>query len=333
MRRRRSDASPARTAARVAAALLVLGVLSRPLRGQAGVAREGALFLLVPVGARAVGQGQAVVAANPGGEAVWWNPAALAWAPRRDLTVSYSSTFVATGSALTVVLPAGRAGVLTGAAYLLDYGEQQATDEFGVTGTLYPRSVVLAAAYAATFGTRTAAGLTYKLVQQRFDCSGSCGASATGTASTSAFDFGLQLLGGPDRRLAVGAAVRHVGFRLQVLDSEQADPLPTRVHLGAQYRPARFEKVVPSAELRLNAELVDRLAPSRPSVRLGGECTFEQTYIVRGGFVTGGGDASGAAVGIGVRRGGLAVDFARAFGGFSADAGQPPTYISLRFTF
>jgi hypothetical protein len=127
--------------------------------------------------------------------------------------------------------------------------------------------------------------------------------------------------------------LRNAGFRLQLLDSEQADPLPTRFHLGAQYRPRRFERLVPSAEFRLCGELVSRLELGRPAVRLGGEFTFEQTYVVRGGLVTGSGDASGAAVGFGVRRGGLALDFARAFGGFSADAGEPPTYVSLRFTF
>jgi len=38
---------------------------------------DGALFLLLPVGARAVGMGQAMVAERPGSEAVWWNPSAI----------------------------------------------------------------------------------------------------------------------------------------------------------------------------------------------------------------------------------------------------------------
>ena len=52
---------------------LTAAFLARPSWGQE--VKEGAPFLLIPVGARAVGQGQAVVASRLGPEAIWWNPA------------------------------------------------------------------------------------------------------------------------------------------------------------------------------------------------------------------------------------------------------------------
>ena len=79
MRRLRSPelrGSRARALLSRAAALgLAAAFLARPSRAQD--VKEGAPFLLIPVGARAVGQGQAVVASRLGPEAIWWNPASL----------------------------------------------------------------------------------------------------------------------------------------------------------------------------------------------------------------------------------------------------------------
>jgi len=152
-------------------------------RAQGGLSTEGALFLLVPVGARAVGLGQAVVASDVGSESIWANPAGLARLTKNELSINHSQTVVATGDALNIVVPTGKAGVIAAAAYLMDYGQQQATDQFGATGTIYPRSYVVAASYAATFGSRVSAGVTYKFIQERVDCSGTCGNVASFSAS------------------------------------------------------------------------------------------------------------------------------------------------------
>src|SRR5215216_6971280 len=94
---------------RAAVALRLVASLSAALAegasAQGPAAEEGALFLLVPVGARAVGMGQAVVADQPGSEAIWWNPAALARAEKRELAIHHSQSLVGTGDALTLVVP------------------------------------------------------------------------------------------------------------------------------------------------------------------------------------------------------------------------------------
>lgn len=303
-------------------------------RAQGGVAREGAIFLLVPIGARAVGLGQAVAAAEPGSEGVWWNPASLARLDRKEAGISHSQTLVAGGTALTMVVPAGRAGVLAGALFYLDYGRQENTDAYGTTiGQSSPNSLVLAATYAATLGSRMRAGVTYKFLQDRVVCSGDCTGIASYSASTSAFDFGVQAVADRARRLTVGVAVRNVGFRFQVNDVEQADPLPVRVHAGARYAVGAVDRVVKGGALHIGADLVDRLAFANPSVRGGAEFTYREQFFLRAGYATGSGDVAGAAVGLGVQRGGLSMDLARVFGGFSADLGTPPTHVTLRFRF
>ncbi len=300
---------------------------------QGTISAEGALFLLVPVGARAVGMGQATVASDIGAEAIWANPAGLARLTKTEISINHSQTVVATGDALNLVVPAGKAGVIAVAGYLVDYGQQEATDQFGATGTIFPRSYVIAASYAATFGSRIAAGVTYKFIQERVDCSGACGNIAAFSASTNGLDIGIQAVVDKARRLTLGLDMRDAGLNLQVNDAPQSDPLPTRIHLGAQYLVPNIEKTIPDGELRVSAEIVENVAFASMSLRAGAELTFKKLFFLRVGTAGSSGDGAGAAIGLGVKRGGIAMDFARGFGGFSSDAGKPPTYLTLRFQF
>ena len=329
---------PRRSSVRTLQRVIVAAVLcAAPAisRAQGSLSTQGALFLLVPVGARAVGLGQADVASDIGGESIWANPAGLARLTRNELSINHSQTVIATGDALNGVFPAGKAGVIAATAYLMDYGQQQLTDPTSPTpiGTLYLRSYVFAASYAATFGSRISAGLTYKFVQERVDCSGLCVNVAAFSASTNALDLGVQAVVDKARRLTLGLDVRDAGLTLQVRDAPQADPLPTRIHLGAQYLVPNIEKSVPDGELRVSAEIVQDPASGSSSVRAGGELAFKKLFFLRCGVSGGSGDGAGAAIGLGVKRGGISMDFARAFGGFSSDAGKPPTYLTLRFQF
>lgn len=312
-----------------------MGAAAWPVRvaAQGDISKEGAVFLLLPIGARAVASGQAVVATEMGSSGVWWNPASIARVRQKELAIDYSSTFAANGLALSGVLPAGRAGVFAAGAYLLDLGTQVATDQFGPIGTLFPRDIVLGATYAATIGQRVSAGLTYKFAQQRVDCSGACGGLPLTASSTAGLDVGVQVAVDSARRLVIGAAVRNVGFRLQVNDVDQSDPMPTRIHLGARFRVPGVATRVPDGELALMSEVVTRSSLGSVSLRGGAEFTYKGQYVLRAGYASGSGDLAGASIGIGARRGGISFDFARSFGGVSSDAGKPPTYVTMRFGF
>src|SRR2546427_5690181 len=81
MRRRASDGGRAdwRMGGWGAAALLTWLSAHPPIRLSAQqVNNSGALFLVFPVGARAVGMGQTAAALDGRGEAAFWNPAGLA---------------------------------------------------------------------------------------------------------------------------------------------------------------------------------------------------------------------------------------------------------------
>src|SRR5688500_19637550 len=73
---------------------------------------EAAIFLLLPVGARTLGQGQATVASETGSEAVWANPAGLARQTTREIAIHHSTTLADTGYAHHYVSPARSTGVM-----------------------------------------------------------------------------------------------------------------------------------------------------------------------------------------------------------------------------
>ena len=74
----RRGASRRLTAAGVAAITAFVGLGASPRAARAQSSVEGAVFLLLPIGARAVATGGAVSAAGRGSENVWWNPATIA---------------------------------------------------------------------------------------------------------------------------------------------------------------------------------------------------------------------------------------------------------------
>ncbi len=309
---------------------LAVTAAAAPLRAQGGLSTEGALFLLVPVGARTVGSGQTVATGEAGSESLWGNPAGIARVTRPEAALLYSKTVVADGTVLGLVYPAGKAGVLGFGAQLYDYGAQDFTDQVGTIGQLLPRSIVVAATYAATIGTSMRAGVTYKVVQSRLDCTGPCGTVSTFNASTNGLDAGVQYETKRADSLTFGFVLRHLGLKLQVNDNAQSDPLPARVHLGVSALVPAMAKALPGAELRWAVEIVNRTSLNDPAFRLGAELGLQKQLYLRAGYASGTGDATGPAIGLGFVRGKLGLDFARVFGGFSSDAGQPPTYLTLR---
>ena len=335
MRRRRSSGPLLRGALCAAVALAGAG----PIRLQAqSAADEGALFLLLPVGARSVARGQAVVASRESGsEAVWWNPAGLAAVTRTEAAIHHSQSLFGTGDALTLVVPSSVLGVIAASVNVLTLAETPVTDSVEGTeiGTAVTRGVVYAASYATNVVQRVSAGLTYKIVQFRTDCSGTCPDELTRTATTSALDFGTQFSFQAGAPVVVGVAVRNLGVRLQVNDSPQSDPLPSRIQVGAQVLLVPPERYGSDFDVRIGVDVVDELEVHRPAARLGTDVAWQRRAHLRLGYAFEGGGSlgGGPSLGLGLVRGGLAIDIARVVSGLSADAGQAPTYLSLRYAF
>ena len=277
---------------------------------------------------------QATVAERLGSEAVWSNPAGIARLEKKEAAIHHSETVAARGDVITIVAPKKHLGAFAVSVNLLDFGNQQITDPGGTPiGLVLPRNILLAGTFGAAIGKNASIGMNYKRLQYRVDCSGQCANVSTFSATSSAVDFGAQYDIPGKNPVRLGVAIRNIGTKLQVNDSEQADPLPTRVEAGLSYQLASFAKYVSDVDVRVAADVVATKTADNPSARLGVDVTYQKTVHLRGGYIANDTDGANAAVGFGLGTGRLLFDIARTFGGLSEDAGKTPTYVSLRFVF
>jgi hypothetical protein len=320
-------------------ALLLTAEAPNRLTAQETPLNAGALFLVFPVGAQAVGMGQTATAAAGRGEAAFWNPAGLATLTDDEFAL-HSATLVAGRShVLGAYFPSRGIGVIGGAVYLVDYGDLDRTDVNGNTiARIAPRNFEFLASYATNLTGSFVFGVSYKLVQFRVDCSGDCRDFPSGTGATHALDFGGQFRIGPGGPLRVGVALRNVGFRLQVQNQAQADPLPTRLAVGALYevrlRPATGRTSDQAFDLKLAADVDSPWGQvGQSETRFGLDIGYQRLVRVRAGYAFVQDGLSGPSVGLGVESGSLGVDLARAFLTGSDLQVESPTFFSFRVTF
>jgi len=283
--------------------------------------------------------GQTATAASGHGEAAFWNPAGLATMSDDEFAL-HSATLVAGKShVLGAYFPSRGIGVLGGAVYLVDYGDLDRTDQNGNTiARIAPRNFEFIASYATSLAGSFVLGLSYKLVEFRVDCSGDCRDFPTGTGATHALDLGGQFTVGPGGPLRIGVALRNVGFRLQVQNQAQADPLPARLAIGALYevhfRPAEGATLDKAFDLKLAADVDSPWGQGGQSeTRLGFDVGYQKLVRVRAGYAFVQDGLSGPSVGLGIESGSLGVDLARAFLTGSDLQADSPTFFSFRVTF
>jgi hypothetical protein len=278
--------------------------------GAAGTADEGAVFLLLPVGAKAVSLGRAMTSVE-GAEGAFWNPAGLAGLDRSQVVLFRGDQFAGTTTALSTLLSRPGVGTIGASYLLLDVGDQDLTDSSGnLLGTISVRNHLGVISAAANLLDGLSAGVSFKVVQFRLSCRGSQCPDEGTTATTYGFDVGLQAV--PVERLRLGAMIAHVGPSLRVLNAEQADPLPARFRLAVAYDVV--ELLMPPGDFGgwLAVEVQDRLRdPGVPSLYFGAEFTAGQVdalslragYVISDllGKVQGDDPEDAARVGVGIR--------------------------------
>jgi len=330
MRRRRCN-PPAALLLRAVAVLLLL-----PAAVHAQAEPAGALELAMPFGARAVGMGKAVVADRSGIDAVWWNPAGIAELPRRELALQYRQQgefYRIVG--VTYALPRAPIGTFAVSASMVDYGSESALDRDNVeTGTFAHRFVVGTATFGTTIGRRVTAGVNFRVFQNRFDCSGDCGAALQSSSGIApAVDAGVQFQPSDSVPLRFGLSIRHLGPRFQQNDAPQSDPLPSRIHLGASYeRPLggpASDPALRETRVRMSLEAVHLPVLEETALNAGAELSVQQRFFVRAGYTNEAG-SSGASIGVGIVSGRLQIDLARLTGASLEAIGGSPTLLTLR---
>jgi len=322
----------------VSLSVLLTAVLAAvPAQAQEGSAGEGALFLLLPVGAQAVSLGRTMTAVA-GPESAFWNPAGLAGVDRSRIVVFRGDQVAGTATAASLLFRGRDRGTLGASYLLLDVGELDQTDASGnITGTITVRNHLGVLSAAASPLPGLSVGASFKVIQFRLSCRGDCQDAGT-TATTYAFDIGGQAE--PVDGLRIGAMVAHVGPKLQVLNREQADPLPARMRVSASYDVIDVLTERDDLGGWIGVELQDRLRdPGRPSLYLGTEFTAGRVdaLSLRAGYVfsdpldrlEGSDPEDGARVGLGIRFDRLDMSIAKSLAVSTVTGETEPVHVTF----
>ena len=168
-----------------------------------------------------------------GSEGAFWNPAGLAGVQRNQGVLFRGDHVAGAATAVSALLANPTVGTLGFSYFLLDAGDIDQTDASGnYTGTITIRNHLGIVSAATRLFEGLSAGVSFKVIRFQLACRGICADEGT-TATTYALDGGVQAQ--PMRSLRLGAMVSNLGPSLQVLNAEQADPLPARVRVAAAY--------------------------------------------------------------------------------------------------
>lgn len=291
-------------------------------------ASECCLTLLFPVGGRSLALGGAMVA-RASSDGLFINPASIATIPAGELRVHNSRTDIETATAVTALLRIKRAGTLGFSLRTVDNGNIETTDAQGnPTGTLH----VADEAFYATFATALTAGMRAGVTYTFYDCAGACGQPVL-KATTHAVDFGLQLDPKSIPYLSLGASVNHLGLKLQVNNAAQSAVTPARYKVGAAYELMHLFSTDSTTELWGSIDGTSTWHQDVESqIAMGLELSLDRTLYARGGWASGTGRGTGAALGIGFVYQRFDVSVAKSFAAQISDESAPIQFsLAIRF--
>jgi len=314
--------------------LILLIFLTDPLLGQVNlekVAQTGLKFLSVSVGAHGAGMGDAFSAVANNAEAMFWNPAGMAYINKWNISGGYNQWIAGIKHQYTgLAYNTGNIGVLGVNLIWVDYGTAYGTrrseaDPRGYieTGPFSPSALSAGFTYSRQVSDRFSFGVNVKYVHQDL------GTSYIGTGETTeefkeetkeinafAFDFGtLYYIGFKDLRIAMCA--KNVSAEYQY--ETEAFSLPLTLRIGIAMDLLKAFSINTKSSLIL---AIDAIHPRdyQERVHFGMEYSFYNMIALRAGYKFNY-DEDNLSFGVGLKekRTGIKVDYAyNPFGDFDA---------------
>ena len=296
--------------------------------------------LLLPVSARAVGLGQALVA-RPGLDGVFFNPAGIADLRKTQFIVNHTTfgepgeTGTAQVNAFGLLFRWGAAGVFGLTYQTIDYGTDVATDrENNVIGETSQLASMLIATYATPIALGWTGGLSYHMYNFAATCTGIACESRKDGGTTHMLDLGTRYQPKFLTDLRFGASLMFFGPRLQVRNAAQADVSPARLRLGGAYNIAHLFTKDSTTAAWVHVDAVQRVHDAgAPGINVGAEVSFDNVIFLRAGHAANGDGASqgGSGVGLGLVYQRFEVNVAKSLGNqiFTSE----PFYVSFGVTF
>jgi hypothetical protein len=299
--------------------------------GTGSVSEEGGLFLLLPIGAQGVGLGRAMTALSST-EGAFWNPAGLAGIDRSRFLLYHGNQVVGDATGVSVILTGAGTPTLGLSYGLLDIERLDVTDDVGdVVGSIVVRGHQGIVSGATELAPWMSGGVNLKVVRFGMSCRGQC-PQGTVQSTSYAVDAGIKVRPLESRPFDLGVMVAHLGPGMRVENGDEAEPLPSRVRVGASYLVLR-EFLEEEVGFRILAEVEDRVRSlGSPSFYFGSELragTEDQLYV-RGGYIFGDeNQLDGAAVGVGLRYERFEFGIARSLARGGPTADREPMHFTL----
>ncbi len=264
-----------------------------------GAGTSGADFLTIGIGARPLAMGGAFAAVDAGADAnaVNWNPAALGFIKKADVTASYNSLFIDENQGYTgYAAPLGKDGGVWAAGFnylSVSNIERRAGDTETPDSTFGNQNYAASFSYARSLGGRLALAGSLKYVRTALD---------TLKENAMAVDAGVLALT-PIDNLTLGAAIRNLGTNVG------PDSMPLAFKGGAAYK-------LLGRRLLLDSD-VDWLATERRGYwSVGSEYWITPNLAARAGYQLGHGSDQlsdrllGLGAGLGVKFNRFTLDYA-----------------------
>ncbi len=290
--------------------LCVLGAYAGTAHAQA---EAGAQSLLIAPGARADGMGRAYVAVANDANAVWWNPAGLAFVNGHDASSTYTrlvpdlanDVFFSHTSYAQHVEGWGGIGFSFG---YLSYGTSIATDVDGnEIGTFTSYEMAPTLAYGTELMKDMGFGVSLKFVRVDLAPADKTLDRAKGAGSTFGADIGA-LYKLPKYKSSVGLVLQNLGPSISYIDADQADPIGRNAKLGFAVTPMENE----TYRVLLVGDVNKSLLPHGAWIEnAGGEFEFNRLLALRIGYIYDPrGTVKDLTYGLGLNYHGVRVDYA-----------------------
>ncbi len=211
---------------------MVLTIALAALLGAGAPARaagtSGASFLQVGWGARAAAMGEAFTAAADDVDAVYWNPAGLAYVKRLQETFGHNAWLDGVNNEhAAFALRHSQSTVIGAGIGFLNVGDIERSNKYGYTEGYYgANDMALIGSYARRLKPNLAVGGNFKIIRERIE---------SDSAQAFALDAGGVYEMTP--RLRLGATLRNLGTGLGYKTAPAPLPMALRAGAAFQFRP------------------------------------------------------------------------------------------------
>ncbi len=282
----------------IPALLLVMFTVTPLLAGRGDKSGTAAATeLLIPVGAAQIGIAGAAIANATGVEGIYWNPAGLARTPFGSMVMVSHMSYLAGvnveyAAAATDFFGLGQLGISMKSLLFGDIPVTTEDQPDGTGETTSPTYLVVGGTFARRISERISMGITANIIYEKMakvsasDVSFSAGVQYEGLGGIDGLEFGVALKNiGPGLRydgdglLRTGSISDALRPGSPVKIEAATNDLPSSIDVGLSYAMVLDE----ANSLRTSMSFINNNY-SEDEYRLGGEYTYRNSFIVRGGY-------------------------------------------------